>query len=317
MGKTVVNFARKGSGFAIPVHCLVLIGRDTTHVRGEHTNYQERALYQATDEDVAGIIVMGSSVESVKFCMEEVPVERFKPDFLRRAISTWKRDCAIGGRAWEEPDRWPVVADGRHKTISGRAAEEHLNDGFFYLVGSNHKLDEAEKVGVQAGSNAHQHVYTPIQRALDYIEFAKRNPSPDAARAYFNCSDSTLANYAKVADLDPEVIAAVLNDTVPFVKALKWAKLAPSKQREALAAFLAPKPASDTTDAPNATTAPTKREARALADGIIAGKYAKVPREVGFALRCVLGGGSLDEYPELADAIATMRSSQPTPTETK
>jgi hypothetical protein len=307
-GGQVCNFARVAGGFSIPSWCLVLIGRDTFHERGEHTNFQERAQEEATDEDVAGAIVMGSRLEPVVFSMDEIPVEMFRPEFLKRATAAWKRDCAASGgkRVWEEPDRWPVVIDGRHRTVSGRAAEEKVGDTF-YLVSTHKKLNDEERVGVQAASNAYGHEYTPMHKALDLIEFAKRNASDEAACAYFNCTRQTLANLRRGADLCAEVRAAVLAGKVAFTQAIKWALKKEADQREALALHLNPPPRK-----PREIAAPSKKQASAVADAILAGRHPTVPREVALVLQWRAGLVRAEDLPPdlAAVVLATEKGSK-------
>lgn len=313
-GGQAFEFKRAGGVFDVRPEVVVIIGRDTRHKRGEHPLFQERGKRIATQQDIAASIDAGSRCPVIEVVAEVIPDEMFDPEFLRLARKIRREEAALRGVEWDESaHRWMVVDDGRGRLIGSRAANLILTEPIS-LVASFEKLNEQDKVGVMMSANSHVNVYTEMQKALDLIEFRKRNKSDDIACVKLRCDAATLELYKRIENdngecaLVPEVIDAIEAGKAPFAKAAKqWAHLTPEGQREALALHLNPPPRK-----PREIAAPSKKQASAVADAILAGRHPTVPREVALVLQWRAGLVRAEDLPPdlAAVVLATEKGSK-------
>lgn len=126
----------------IKPEALVIIGRDTTHQRGEHPLWDMRAMYPAQPGEITGIQAAAEQrrIPVVPVAMLPIPSDKLTPEYvaavnaLCAALDAAKFPAYHAIAAEIKAGKTvsvPVVVDGRQRVISARSANEKNGGAIF------------------------------------------------------------------------------------------------------------------------------------------------------------------------------------------
>lgn len=246
MAKEVLPFSRNTSGWAIPPECLVLIGLDTNH-GPEHPQYDPRVFNEVTPTKVAQLRMAGSRVPALQVYVQELTPEFLKTckkAFLDKAKATWKRL----NPERDFPDRLPVVATGRQRTLAGRELSKltlEENGIQFFLPATHFRPDTDDKeFGLRILENTARTNMTPLEKAEEIERYMKKfGASEDIVATSFNIPKQYVQKLLGALDLVDDVKDAIRSNKISFNQTQKpdpWGGYDGAEQRRRLKLALDP-----------------------------------------------------------------------------
>lgn len=246
MAKEALPFSRNTSGWAIPPECFILIGLDTTH-GPDHPQYDPRVFNEVTPVKIAQLRMAGARVPALQVYVQELTPEFLKTckkAWLDRAKATWKRL----NPERDFPDRLPVVATGRQRTLAGRELSKLMleeNGIQFFLPATHFRPDTDDKeFGLRILENTARTNMTPLEKAEEIDRYMKKfGATEDTAAVAFNIQKQYLQKLLGALDLVEDVQNALRAGKISFNQTQKpnpWGEEPGEEQRRRLKIALDP-----------------------------------------------------------------------------
>lgn len=236
--------AQRGKHFYIDPRRVIIPGRDTPHKsRAEHPLWTESANDPEDTNLTANIKHLG--------VLEAVKIRRnglHDYDWSDRVWDPRANNKAGGwveGYIWREGDKLYEVVDGRHRTVSTRAAFEQAS--ILGLVPPLLKVeivegDEDRHTGILISSNEHRRDTSLLDRARQATELLAKGQSEHYVCTLFGVKKPTLTEWQRLVGLAKPVQKAVAAGRVAATTAVALDRFSHEKQVEKLQQILAKSP---------------------------------------------------------------------------